>query len=155
MIDWDLSERPTVDDVDWPKPGQSVVEFEPVDSVAIKLPEGLEFRAGEIVKRVFVEREGDRVTLVRVHSDPSEPEDAYRVARDWAGDFDLPLEPLDKWIRERRSGAGDERSKALTTARGETIGPQGPAPSLEILYSFDRERPSYVSLALFWKPARS
>jgi hypothetical protein len=154
MIDWDFREPPTVKDVDWAKESQSVVSIEPVDSLSIKLPEGLLFRADGGIRRVFLEREHELITLTRVQSDPQTTDGAYRLARDWAERFDLPLEPLERWVRGRRSGQRDEREGVLTTARGKTVGPKGPAPSLEIHYSFDRERPSLVSLSLFWKPPR-
>jgi hypothetical protein len=154
MIDWDFREPPTLNDVDWPKEDQSVVSIEPVDSLSIRLPEGLVFRADDGIRRVFLEREDELITLARVQSDPRTTNGAYRLARDWAGRFDLPLGPLDRWVRERRSGKRDEREGVLTTAQGKTVGPKGPAPSVEIHYSFNRERPSLVSLSLFWKPPR-
>src|SRR3954452_19212529 len=77
MIDWDLTKQPTTADVDWPKPSDSVVSIEPVDSVSLRLPEDESFEAKDDLKRVFLERKGKAVTLVAVHTQPKTIEDAY------------------------------------------------------------------------------
>ena len=96
-------------DVDWTKENQSVVSGEPVDSLSIWLPEGLVFRADDGIRQVFLEREHELIMLARVQSDPQTTDGAYQLARDWAGRVDLPLGPLERWVRERHSCKRDEQ----------------------------------------------
>jgi hypothetical protein len=151
VIDWDLTKQPHLEDVDWPKPSETVVSVEPVDSVDLRLPEGERFQAKGELKRVFMERDGKLVTLVAVHTQPKTTADAYKTAADWAAHFDLPREPLRKWERARESGEADKTATAVTAAPDRPIGRDGPYPSVEIKHSFDEKRPSFVILELFWK----
>jgi hypothetical protein len=155
MIDWDLSDSHTTADVDWPKPGQSAVQVEPVDSVRIRLPAGRAFEASDGVRAVGLERKGDEVTTVQLDSEPQSTDDAYQLALRWAKEWDLPRRPLDDWYRDRRAGRErgqeDLTSTALATAGpDERIGESGPVPSIRILHSFMDDRPSLVSLRFFW-----
>ena len=151
MIDWDLSKQPTMEDVDWPKPSDSVVSIEPVESVDLRLPEDESFQAKGDLKRVFLERKAKDVTLVAVHTQPKTVEDAYKTASTWASHFDLPTKPLRDWEQKRKSGEADKIATAVSAEPDRTIGKDGPSPSVEIKYSFDEERPSFVILELFWK----
>ena len=158
MIDWNLSEPPTTESVDWPKPDQSVVSLEPVEEVRLRLPDGSTFKADSDVKRVFLEREDDAVTMVSVYSNALDVDAGYRLASDWAKRFKLPTAPLDKWRDEVTGGKGpaERDNRALTSATIEDrIGADGPVPSVNMLYSFDEEKPATVTVELFWPPDRA
>ena len=155
MIDWDLRQRPTLQDVDWPKPEVTSVELKPVESVRIALPEGNAFAARDGLDAVYMDREDELVTSVAVHSKPLDTDGAFELARDWASEFGLPLEPLERWRRERKAGERDATAKVLTKGEpGDTVGEGGPAPSVQIGSSTNEQRPSYVALQLFWQPPR-
>jgi hypothetical protein len=157
MIDWNLAEPPTTASVDWPKPDQSVVSLEPVEEVRLRLPDGSTFEADRDLKRVFLEREDDAVTMVAVYSDSLGVDAGYRLARDWAERFELPTAPLDTWRSEVTSGKepAERNNRALTSATiDDRIGEDGPVPSVNILYSFDEEKPATVTVELFWPPER-
>jgi hypothetical protein len=146
MIDWDLSSSHTVDDVDWPKPGQSAVEISPVESVRIALPEGRSFAADAgVVHDVTLDRRDRLVRNVQIDSKPRSRADAHELAVSWAEDWGLSREPLDRW----RDGAS--RTPVITSARREErIGDSGPVPALEIRNSFVDEQPALVSLQFYW-----
>jgi hypothetical protein len=155
MIDWDLRQRPTLEDVDWPKPDVTSVELKPVESVRIALPEGRTFAARDGIDAVYLDREDKLVTSVAVHSKPLDTDAAFELARDWASEFGLPPEPLERWRRERKAGELDATAKVLTKGEpGDTVGDDGPAPSVQIGSSTNEQRPSYVALQLFWQPPR-
>jgi hypothetical protein len=157
MIDWNLAEPPTTASVDWPKPDQSVVSLEPVEEVRLRLPDGSTFEADHDLKRVFLEREDDSVTLVAVYSDSLGVDAGYRLASDWAERFELPTAPLERWRDEVTSGKepAERNNRALTSATiDDRIGEDGPVPSVNILYSFDEEKPATVTVELFWPPER-
>lgn len=156
VIDWDLSDSHTAEDVGWPNE-LSMTEFSPVASVRIRLPGDRMFQAGDEVHDVTLEREGDLVTLVQVDFEPQTAEDAYERAVILAEEWGLRRAGLDKWFRQRMAGraAGHEdvTSTSLATApAGQRLGPEGPSVSAEIRYSFNDERPSLVSLQFFWNP---
>jgi hypothetical protein len=156
MIDWDLRQRPALDDVDWPKPDVTSVELKPVESVRIALPAGKTFAAKDGIDAVYLDRDGKLVTSVAVHSKSLDTDGAFKLARDWASEFGLPIEPLEQWRRGRQSGELDATAKTLTKGKpGATIGGgDGPSPSVQIGSSTNEQRPSYVALQLYWKPAR-
>jgi hypothetical protein len=146
MIDWDLSSSHTVDDVDWPKPGQSAVEISPVESVRIALPEGRSFASDPgVVHDVTLDRRDRLVRNVQIDSKPRSRADAHELAVRWAEEWGLSREPLDRW-RD-----GGSKTPVITSARREErIGDSGPVPALEIRNSFVDEQPALVSLQFYW-----
>jgi hypothetical protein len=146
MIDWDLSISHTAEDVDWPKPDLSAVEISPVDSVEIRLPAGKRFSGdGELVHDVTLDRRGPLLRGLQIDSHPRTRDQAYELAASWADDWGLSRQPFDEW----RDGA--RKTPVLSTARqGERIGQDGPIPTVEILNSFEDERPALVSLQFYW-----
>jgi hypothetical protein len=146
MIDWDLSQSHTMDDVDWPKPDLSAVEISPVEQVRIELPEGRSFESdGDTVHDITLDRRGRTVRNVQIDSHPRSAADAHELAVQWAEEWDLSREPLDRW----RDGA--TKTPAITSGRPvESIGDDGPIPIVEIRNSFQDENPALVSLQFYW-----
>jgi hypothetical protein len=146
MIDWNLSRSHTVDDVEWPKPELRAVEISPVDAVRIRLPEGRSFASdGEVVHDITLDRRDRIVQGVQIDSHPRSAADAHELAVDWAGDWGLSREPLDRW-RE-----GDTKTPVITSVpREKRLGEDGPLPTVEIRRSFVDERPALVSLQFYW-----
>ena len=146
MIDWDLTDSHTVDDVDWPKPDLSAVEIAPVSSVKIALPEGRAFSEdGELVHDVTLDRREDVVRNLQIDSHPRSREEAHQLAVRWAGDWGLSREPLDEW-RD-----GDTKTPVITSSPIEQrLGETGPLPTVEIRNSFRDDRPAMVSLQFYW-----
>lgn len=154
VIDWDLSSSHTAADVGWAG-GLDTREISPVSSLRISLPEGRVLRAGDEVHDVTLERDGDLVRLIMVDFEKSTTEDAYRRAVRLAEEWGLRRDKLDEWVAKRRAQrAQGEEDLSLrggaTAPPGTTIGPGGPAVSVEIRYSFDDAKPSIVSLELVW-----
>jgi hypothetical protein len=146
MIDWDLSQSHTMDDVDWPKPDLSAVEISPVEQVRIELPEGRSFESdGDTVHDITLDRRGRAVRNLQIDSHARSAADAHALAVRWAEEWDLSRVPLDRW----RDGA--TKTPAITSGRPvERIGDDGPVPSVEIRNSFQDERPALVSLQFYW-----
>jgi hypothetical protein len=122
MIDWDLTRSHTIEDVDWPKPDLTAVELSPVSSVSVRLPEGKRFSGdGELVHDVTMDRRDQLVRNIQIDSHPRTREDAHELAVEWAGEWGLSREPLDRW-RD-----GQTKTPVMTTAReDERIGAEGP-----------------------------
>ena len=146
MIDWDLSQSHTMDDVDWPKPDLSAVEISPVEEVRIALPDGRSFESdGDTVHDITLDRRGDNVRNVQIDSHPRSAAGAHELAVQWAEEWDLSRVPLDRW----RDGAA--KTPAITSGRPvERIGDGGPVPIVEIRNSFQDENPALVSLQFYW-----
>jgi hypothetical protein len=146
MIDWDLSQSHTMDDVDWPKPDLSAVEISPIEQVRIDLPGGRSFESdGDTVHDITLDRRGRTVRNVQIDSQPLSASDAHQLAVRWAEEWDLSRVPLDRW----RDGA--TKTPAITSGRpAERIGDDGPVPIVEIRNSFEDERPALVSLQFYW-----
>jgi hypothetical protein len=146
MIDWDLSQSHTMDDVDWPKPDLSAVEISPVEQVRIELPDGRSFESdGDTVHDITLDRRGRTVRNVQIDSHPRSKADAHELAVQWAEEWDLSSIPLDRW-RD-----GETKTPAITSGRPvERIGDGGPVPIVEIRNSFQDENPALVSLQFYW-----
>jgi len=146
MIDWDLSQSHTMDDVDWPKPGQSAVEISPVEEVRIALPQGRSFESdGETVHDITLDRRDRVVRNVQIDSHARSEADAHELAVRWADEWGLSREPLDRW----RDGAA--KTPAITSGRpSDRIGEDGPVPAVEVRNSFEDDNPALVSLQFYW-----
>ena len=146
MIDWNLSQSHTMDDVDWPKPDLSAVEISPVEQVRIELPQGRSFESdGDTVHDITLDRRGRTVRNVQIDSHPRSAAEAHELAVRWAEEWELSRVPLDRW----RDGAA--KTPAITSGRPvERIGDGGPVPVVEIRNSFQDENPALVSLQFFW-----
>lgn len=146
MIDWNLSETHTTEDVDWPKPDLSAVEISPVGQVRIELPEGRSFESdGDTVHDITLNRRERTVRNVQIDSHPRSEEEAHALAVRWAEQWGLSREPLDRW----RDGA--TKTPAITSGRPvDRIGDGGPVPAVEIRNSFQDDKPALVSLQFYW-----
>ena len=148
-IDWDLSQSHSMQDVDWPRPAASAIELEPIESVAIRLPGDRELTEGDAIKKLSVDRDGELVYDVTVHSKPRTVDDAHRLALRWCEEWELPTEKIDAW-----HAAGGKRYNVVAYDPRRQLAADGPAVSLKLLYSFDDERPVVTTLSFFWKPER-
>jgi hypothetical protein len=146
MIDWDLSQSHTMDDVDWPKPDLSAVEISPVERVRIELPGGRSFESdGDVVHDITLDRRDRVVRNVQIDSHPRSEADAHELAVRWAEEWGISRAPLDRW-RD-----GDTKTPVITSARPvERIGDGGPVPTVEIRNSFEDDSPALVSLQFYW-----
>ena len=159
VIDWNLAESHTMEDVDWPRPDLDTVELAPVDSVRVRLPGGKAFTSnGDVVHDVTLERDERQVITVQIDSHARTTEDAYDLAVRWSEEWNLPRKPLDAWYEKRldgrKQGREDIGSTAFSTRHDMTVGPGGPIPSVQIRFSFDEEKPSLVSLQFEWPRER-
>ncbi|MGH8908569.1 MAG: hypothetical protein ACRD0K_19245 [Egibacteraceae bacterium] len=154
---WDLSESHTMRDVNWPN-NLDAVELRPIASVEIDLPQGRAFHADDDIRAMYLNREGDEVRSILVKFEKATTEAAYERAVALAREWDLQTNQLDSWFAERKAqrAAGDEdlMSTTLATNPDAQLTPGVPDVSLEILYSFDDELPSYVAVEFFWPPDR-
>jgi hypothetical protein len=146
MIDWDLSQSHTMDDVEWPKPDLSAVEISPVEQVRIELPGGRSFESdGDTVHDITLDRRERTVRNLLIDSHPRSEEGAHALAVRWAEEWGLSREPLDRW----RDGA--TKTPAITSGRPvDRIGDGGPVPAVEIRKSFQDDNPALVSLQFYW-----
>ena len=112
------------------------------------------FAAGDEVHDVSMDREGRTVTYIQIDSDQLTTDGAYRLAVDWATEWDLPREPLDTWHQARLAGRArgteDIRSTVMTIRPGSRPVGDAPVATVEIRYSFNPERPSLASLQFYW-----
>ncbi len=167
-IDWDLSARHTLDEVDWPKKSLDLytTRLEPVESVRIRLPGNDVLKMTERASDVILYRrsngpellpppEGDVLTEIEVYTVPLGVEDAYRRALAYADQFGLSRAPLQGWRRRRERGADDVTDRTTTAASERHLGAKdGPIPDVELLYSANEERPWVVKVALYWPPPK-
>lgn len=165
-IDWDLSGRHTLKEVAWPQDrlDSHSTSVEPLESVSIRLPAGETLKVGDRAKRIILYRrsngpeplpapEGETLETVEVYSTPLSVEDAYRRATAYAEQFQLPRAPLDGWRKRRKQGSEDATDRTTTTDLDQRLGgDDGPIPTVELLYSFNDERPWAVMVSFFWPP---
>ena len=162
-IVWDLSDSHTSRDVDWPRPDLDAVLIEPIESVRIRLPGGEVFEAGDEVQDIGMSRGvggdvGRQVRIMNIDSHPRDTDEAHALGVRWARQLGVPTGPLDEWYEQRRAdrerGEEDAASTALAVDSSLNLGgPNGPQPAVRILYSFEDDRPSIVSLELGWPAA--
>jgi len=146
-LSWDLSKGHSMRAVDWPRPDSDMVELKPITAVDLTLPAGRSFAADHDIQRVVVTRLGDQVDEVRVFAQPAAIDDAYARARHWAQEFDLPVAKLQRW----HAGGGDtDQRLTLVGPPGQTIGADGPQPSLEIIGSGESGQQAVVILNFSW-----
>jgi hypothetical protein len=149
MIDWDLSHSHTTSDVDWPKPDLDAVDVQPEGAVRIELPGGRTFEAadGEL-RHIYLKREGDTVTEVNIQTVPLDREAAHAQAVEWAGDWGLARRPLDDWASQ--TGDGGYTPNATSAMPPGDRGPDRFGADVQLLHSFNEERPGIAELSLSW-----
>ena len=148
-IDWDLTRSHTMADVTWPSPDLDATAIEEVGSVRIALP-GEERVTAEpgLGRGVIMAREGEVVTEVAVTTGKRPVDEAAALARRYAEQFELPLEPIEEW---RRKALRDPTATGFTADAGAPLGgPGGPEVTVELRFSFDREQPTVVGVVFGW-----
>jgi len=168
-IDWDLSAEHTLDQVAWPREDLDITttSVEPLESVRIALPGGQVLRMDDHAKRVILYRplEGagpvpqpeGTVSNVQVYGEPMTADDAYRRALAYVEQFDLPRPILENWRERRKRGVDPvtDRTGIGTADHRQLGGGGGPIPFVEMLYSFNDERPWAVMVQVSWPPPRA
>ena len=148
-VDWDLRQSRSLDAVGWPQSSRDLTatEVRPEGPLRIRLPGGQTVTAADgVVRRISLERDGDRVITVALTSDFRTNPQAAELARRWARQFRLPTEKVDAWVRRDRGGTWP-----VAGADDTALTPQGPFPSVELRRSFNpQEKPTVVGLELFW-----
>jgi|GEM_PF-6111619 len=144
-IDWDLSKSHTMQDVDWPDPSISSIEPRPLDSVRIRFSGGRELHETSGMKKLALDRVGETVTELGLHSANLTADDAYELALRWARQWDLPTEKLEAW-----HAAGAKRYNIVAYDPKAKPAAGDPNVSLKVLYSFDDDRPVSIALNFFW-----
>jgi len=144
-------------DVHWPAKDRDLnsIEIQPVGAVHIRFPGGHAFTAADGIERIGLDRQGNSVSDVAIFSGPRTTEEAYRLAITWISAWNLPRKSIDEWYRQQHGPVKDRTASPQSIAPpGQTVGPHGPEPSLELLDSFQDARPLVVSLDFFWVPRR-
>ncbi len=163
-IDWDLSQRHTLDEVTWPRESLDLdsTNIDPVESVRIRLPAGKLLRIRDRVSNIGLYRrsqegyplpgrEGEILRNVEVYSDPLEVEDAYRLAVGYAKQFDLPRSGVEAWHKRRDAGVDPVVDRTYV---GKYKAKQQPIVGINFLYSADDERPWIVMMQFEWPEPR-
>lgn len=167
MIDWNLSRSHRPADVGWDltagegSDGEvDAKELENISSVRVALPEGRVFEAPEDIQDVNIGREGDRLDEITFAYEPQTSEGAYERATRLVKEWDLDGRKIEEWYAKAKGKTGSEAAAVETSgvfaeALGpgvETgrIGPDGPAVSVGVVYSFEDDRPFSVHFELFW-----
>lgn len=162
-IDWDLSERHTLDEVSWPKDrlDSYTTQLEPVDSVRIRLPAEtvvrLPDRASDIIlyrrsqgPDPLPGREGEILDKVEVYSEPLVVEAAYRLALGYAEQFPLPRGGIEAWRKRRDQGVDPVSDRTYVGLDKPLGGKSGPTVGIEFVYSANEERPWVVFVTIQW-----
>lgn len=145
-LDWDLANRHTLGDVDWPDRSVGAVEWTPIDSVKIRFSDDRAVsEKGSVIRRVGGERSGDDVRAVLLYSHPLTADAAYRLAKRWCREWKLPTAEIDSWY-----DAGANTFLLTAYNPQEKLGANHPEPSVKILSSFLDDKPVVVSLRFGW-----
>lgn len=149
---WDLSQGHTTDRVEWPNE-LSAFAFEDGALVRLTLPEGRVYE--ERVDKVAGRRVGATIVDLTLIYPAMSTEDAYKLARRLGREWEMDLTNIDRWyerrMAQRRAGDEDLSDTAFTgTPHSDPIGAGGPRPAIEVLNSFNDERPVRVNLVFVW-----
>lgn len=154
-IDWDLSTTHTRQDIGKEAGSDApAYQFRSVASVRIALPGERVFEADD-VQDIRINAEGADVKDIGVVLHPRTAEEAHARASGLAEEWSLRHEGIDDWLEEiqaARKEDGDEAGVGSALATDRVPGPTPFAPSVEILYSFDDERPWVVMFDMYWDP---
>lgn len=152
-IDWDLSASHTKQDIgEEPDPDTNHYGIRSVESIRVALPGDRVFEAGD-VQDIRIDAPDDEVETISVVLNPRTAEEAHERAVALAEKWDLSRDNLDDWLAEIRSGreeGGREADVGSALAVDGGIDPVPFAPSVEIRYSFDDDKPWVVSFEMFW-----
>ncbi|WP_146778977.1 hypothetical protein [Actinomadura craniellae] len=152
-LDWDLSKGHTTKNVRWPNK-LSAFEMSGGVRVRLTLPAGRSFDGR--VERVMGRREDETVRNLDLFYKATTTEDAYAQAKRLGAQWAVDLRNIDAWyqrrMEQRRKGREDLSDTAFTgDPHSRPLGgPDGPAPAIEVLNSFDDKRPVVVNLSFVW-----
>jgi hypothetical protein len=152
-LSWDLSRGHTTEDVRWPGEGNAF-ELGPGVQVSLTLPGGRTF-AGSVDK-VLARREGDTIRNLDLFFPAMSTDEAYDLAKQLGARWDVNLRNIDAWYERRvaqRDGGREDVSDTAFTGSPDSAplgGEGGPVPAIEMLNSFDGERPVVVNLSFLW-----
>jgi len=165
-IDWDLSERHTLDETSWPKGrlDSYTTSLEPLESVRIRVPGDVTLQMSDRAKRVILYRrsqgpdplpgqKGRILDKVEVYTEPMPVEEAYRTALTYADQFGVSRAPFDDWL-ERRKKDVDPVTDRTGSGADNRLGADGPFPLVELQYSPNEERPWGVMVQFYWPPPK-
>lgn len=152
-LSWDLSRDYTVRQVRWPATGTA---FELTNGVQVnlRLPGGKAYTGR--VEKVLGRREGQYIRNLDLFFPEATTDAAYQRAQRLGKEWGINLRNLDAWhkrrVKQREAGKEDRSDVAFTgTPDSQPIGgEEGPSPAIEVLNSFDKERPVVVNLSFLW-----
>ena len=146
-IDWDLTERPTKEDIGWDSRHDDVYMINPVGAMTLTLPGGTAITHVDGVGRAsIVAGDGETIEVVSVTFEKQSTEDAYTLLTALAPLLGVAQNMIDDWY-DRRSIAKDEDISDHFSAGGDL---PGVSPSLETRLSFDDKVPVLVGFEIYW-----
>jgi len=159
VLDWDLTESHTPADIGWDR-RLSADRIESVASIRIAFADGNVFEATSGISSVYRFSPEDVVDEIYIHFDDGTAEDVYARARALIDEWGLINDDaIERWYGEAAGTTGVAASEVTVsqvfadrvgTIEETRIGTGGPLPSLEILYSYDDDKPFLVAFGLYW-----
>lgn len=148
----DLSRGATLDHVRWPSNG-TLFEMRRGIQVNLTLPGGKTFRGR--VDKVLGRREGRNIRSIDLFFPATTTDAAYDQAKQLGKEWRIDLVNIDEWHKrrkeQRKKGKEDLSLTAFTgSPHSWPLAPDGPKPAIEVLNSFDKERPVVVNLSFRW-----
>ncbi len=153
LLDWDLSSGHTTWDVKWPT-DSTAFSLEGGVRIKVRLPENKILEAN--VRTVMCRREGEVIRSMDLFYAAATTDEAYRLAMRLGREWDIDMIKIEEWYQrrlgQRRQGAEDPSDTAFSgTSHSRPLGgPGGPAPYIEVLNSFGKDRPVRVNLGFIW-----
>ncbi|MEU8922769.1 hypothetical protein AB0D10_17805 [Kitasatospora sp. NPDC048545] len=146
-VTWNLRSGHGRGDVGWPE-GVRRRWHVPVVAATIALPGGRWF-TGRV--ELTVAAEGEALDLVSATFPAATVDDAYRLSGELAAYWGLPVEPLEAWYREVRTGAGRRINEFGLSIRGPRLEElSGPTVNLVFLFAPGGPRPVRPALYFEW-----
>lgn len=152
-LSWDFSRGAGLTGIRWPATGTAFESRRGIQ-VNVTFPTGKAFRGR--VDKVSGRREGSNIRNLDLYFPAESTDDAYKRAQRLAKEWNIDLANIDQWHKRRKEQrAKGKEDLSYTSFTGSTDGKQlgdakGPRPALEMLNSFDRERPVAVNLSFLW-----
>jgi hypothetical protein len=150
-VHWDLSESHAKTAFGWPSGAGDVYEIDQADAT-VRLPGDRTFEGSGVKLKVLAE--GDQAQILAVMYPKTTLDDGYRQAQDLAKRWGLKTDGLETWhqqvIAGRARGVKDRDEPFYTTMAGSPLAPGGPTPFVQLLDSFDDQRPLVLDLEFQW-----
>lgn len=143
-FDWDLSQRHTIEQVNWP--AENDTNAWALKDVALRLKlSGDKIFAGQM-KDVTLARDGKEIASVVLHSPPQTTDAAYAEAKRLAKTWGFDERSLDEWYRTRKAENPENTFATFNAFRNDIE----PSLALRLLHSFDDRAPWLVSFEVNW-----